>query len=286
MTASIELGWELDAWVITPLAVSGTLYAVGTARMWHRAGIGRGVAVWQVGAFGSGWLTLICALVSPLHELAEHLFVAHMIEHELLMALAAPLMALSRPTGMLLHGLPRSWRIVSIRSAGIVLVRRLWDWLMKPVTATILHGAAIWIWHLPLLLDATLEDETLHRWQHISFFGTAIIFWWAIFRRPKRDYGTGAGHVFMTMMHTGLLGALLTLAPRVFYPLQTADAPAFGLSPLQDQQLAGLFMWVPAGAFYLVAGLVLVRIWLTSAAETTSIPSFSAVSNYGRTQIG
>lgn len=272
MNAPIELGWEWDAWVTTPLAVSATLYTIGTVRMWRRAGVGRGVAVWQVGAFAAGWLTLVCALVSPLHEFAEHLFLAHMIEHELLMAVAAPLFAVSRSIGMLLHGLPRSWRVTVIRSAGLAPVRGLWGWLMNPLTATIMHGVAIWIWHIPSLLDATLENETLHRWQHISFFGTAIIFWWAIFRRPKYDYGIGAGHVFITMMHTGLLGALLTLSPRVFYPLQTVDASAFGLSPLQDQQLAGLFMWVPAGALYLLAGLALMTRWLNSGRGQSGWP--------------
>ena len=92
----------------------------------------------------------------------------------------------------------------------------------------------------------------LHRLQHICFLVTALFFWWAIFRRPVREYGLGALHVFVTMMHTGLLGALLTLAPRDAYPLQTHDAPLFGLTPLEDQQLAGLFMWVPGGAIYLV----------------------------------
>jgi cytochrome c oxidase assembly factor CtaG len=76
-------------------------------------------------------------------------------------------------------------------------------------------------------------------------------------------------HVFATMVHTGLLGALLTLAPRVFYPVQTADAPLFGLTQLEDQQLAGLFMWVPGGLIYLVAGIYLLGRWLRGGSEKT-----------------
>jgi putative membrane protein len=137
--------------------------------------------------------------------------------------------------------------------------------MMTPIVATALHGIAIWTWHVPTFLDATLANETLHRLQHISFLATGLIFWWAILRRPKQNYGVGAMHVFATMVHTSLLGALLTLAPRVLYPAQTADAPFFDLTPLQDQQLAGLLMWVPGGAIYLAAGLVLAAGWLTSA---------------------
>ena len=92
--------------------------------------------------------------------------------------------------------------------------------------------------------------------------GTALIFWWALVRLPRRGYGASAMHVFLTMLHTNVLGALLTLTPVVMYPRQTADAPLFGLTSLEDQQLAGLFMWVPGGAIYLGCGLALFYVWL------------------------
>lgn len=254
--------WEWDPFVIAPLGLSFGLYFIGLAKLWWRAGAGRSVTIWQGSGFLAGWLTLVAALVSPLHEYAEHLFTAHMIEHELLMAVAAPLLAVSRPLGTFLHALPRTARLELISVAGTTSVRWLWRRLTAPLTATLLHGAAIWIWHIPALLDGTIESELLHRLQHISFLVTALFFWWAIFRRPVREYGIGALHVFITMMHTGLLGALLTLAPRDVYPLQTHDAPLFGLTPLEDQQLAGLFMWVPGGAIYLGCGLALLWAWL------------------------
>ncbi|HEX3429487.1 MAG TPA: cytochrome c oxidase assembly protein [Rhizomicrobium sp.] len=264
MSAPPELGWEFDPFVVVPLALAAALYGRGAHLLWKRAGFGRGVTHAQALSFAAGWLALVVALVSPLHELGEHLFVAHMTEHELLMAVAAPLLALSRPLGTFLCALPRSWRLSLIDAAGSRIVQPVWRTLMMPLVATVVHGIAIWIWHVPSLLDATLVSENLHRLQHISFLVTALVFWWAILRRPKQDYGLGAMHVFATMVHTSLLGALLTLAPRVFYPLQTADAPLFGLTPLEDQQLAGLFMWVPGGAIYLAAGLALAAAWLAS----------------------
>jgi putative membrane protein len=262
----VPAGWEFDPAVVTPLALSLALYGIGVIRLWRRADWGRGVTFTHAALFAAGWLTLAAALVSPLHEYGEHLFLAHMVEHELLMAVAAPLLALSRPLGMFLHAFPRPWRLVLIAGAQVRAVAGAWQWLTRPVVATVLHGIAIWVWHIPALLDGTIQSEVMHRLQHLSFLVTALFFWWAIIRRPVKDYGLGAAHVFATMVHTGFLGALLTLAPRVFYPLQTAHAPEFGLTPLQDQQLAGLFMWVPGGALYLAAGLWLIGRWLSAAA--------------------
>jgi putative membrane protein len=259
----IDFDWEWDPFVVVPLTVTFVLYTVGLVRLWRRAGVGRGVARWQAICFLIGWLTLVMALVSPLHEYGEHLFLAHMVEHEMLMAVAAPLLAVSRPLGMFLHGLPRGLRLGSVGAARTQPLQWLWQRLTEPTTATSLHAVAIWVWHLPMLLDGTLQSELLHRLQHVCFLVTALFFWWAILRLPRRDYGLGALHVFITMVHTGLLGALLTLAPRVFYPLQTQDAPLFGLTSLEDQQLAGLFMWVPGGAIYLCCGLAMLYAWLS-----------------------
>jgi putative membrane protein len=268
----MEGKWEFDPVVVGPLALSALLYFIGVMRLWRRAGWGRGVTYLHASLFVSGWLVLGGALVSPLHEYGEHLFLAHMVEHELLMAVAAPLLALSRPLGTFLHAFPRDWRLTLIGWTRGRAVQSVWAWLTDPLVATILHGLAIWIWHAPMLLDATLESELVHRLQHTSFLVTALFFWWAIFRLPVKAYGLGAVHVFATMLHTSILGALLTLTPRICYARQTQDAPSFGWTPLDDQQLAGLFMWVPGGAIYLVVGLWLIGRWLGSA--SLKLPSF------------
>lgn len=266
----IELEWEWDPFVTAPLALSAVLYLIGSVRLWRRAGLGRGIAVWQAVCFWAGWATLVTALVSPLHEYGEHLFVAHMIEHELLMAVAAPLLAVSRPLGTFLHALLRSLRSGLVTAAAGRAVQVVWRQLIDPLTAMLLHAIAIWVWHVPVLLDGTLQSEFLHRLQHVCFLVTALFFWWSILRGSRRTHGAGALHVFLTMMHTGFLGALLTMAPRVFYPLQTQDARLFGLTPLEDQQLAGLFMWVPGGMIYLGCGLALLYSWLTVARRPAS----------------
>lgn len=265
--AGPTLGWNWDAWIVVPLAASALLYAAGVARMWRRAGIGRGIARWQLSAFAAGWLTLCGALVSPLHGLGEQLFSAHMIEHELLMAVAAPLLCVSRPLGAFLRGMPRGLARALRRGAGTSAIRWLWERIMAPAVATVLHGIALWLWHLPLLFDAAVTNEVMHRLQHISFLASALVFWWALFRRPVRDYGAGALHVFATMVHMSLLGALLALTPRSLYPAQSQSAWQYGLTPLEDQQLGGLVMWVPAGTIYAGIALAMIALWLTAMAR-------------------
>jgi putative membrane protein len=253
--------WTFDLWITGPLLGSGLLYAIGVIRLWSRAGLGHGVLLRQTAAFATGWFALFAALVSPLHYAGAQLFTAHMIEHELIMAVAAPLLVLARPGAGFLWAFPRRMRRGIGRAVGGDAIQGPWRALTSPYVATFLHGAVIWLWHAPLLFDDAVVNLALHRVQHISFLATAILFWWAVIRRS--DYGPAFGHVFATMTHTGLLGALLTLAPRVLYGVQTAGAPAWGLTQLEDQQLAGLVMWVPAGTVYAGAALAFMGLWIS-----------------------
>jgi cytochrome c oxidase assembly factor CtaG len=262
-----EPAWSFDPWVTLPLLLSLLLYLLGTATVWRHAGSGRGIRRGQVAAYLLGWLCLAAALVSPLHWLGEHLFVAHMVEHEIVMVLAAPLLVLSRPLGAALWALPQSSRRALGKLGHGRLWRDLWHRLTRPAVATLLHALAIWIWHLPVLFDATVTQIAMHRAQHLSFLLSALLFWWSL--RRRRDPAVAAGHLFVTMAHTGILGALLTFAPRVLYANQTAQAPLWGLTPLEDQQLAGLVMWVPGGIVYAGAALVCIASWIRRAGRAT-----------------
>lgn len=252
--------WTFDPWVVTPLFLSLSLYLGGTLRLWRRAGSGRGIGFWQASAYAVGWLTLAGALLSPLHWYGERLFTLHMVEHEIVMAVSAPLLVLARPGGAFAWALPARLRRPVWRMGQAWPLRWGWTVLTMPVVATVLHGLAIWIWHAPPLFDATVQHVGIHRLQHLSFLLSALLFWWALIRRCEP--GPAAVHVAITMMHTGVLGALLTFAPRVFYGAQTARAGLWGLTPLEDQQLAGLVMWVPAGTVYAAAALAFFAAWL------------------------
>jgi len=253
-------GWTFDPWVVTPLLISLLLYASGTLRLWHRAGVGRGISRWRLAAYAAGWLSLAGALISPLHWYGERLFTLHMVEHEIVMAVSAPLLVLARPGGAFAWALPAGLRRPAWSLGRLPPLRWAWIALTAPVMATILHGVAIWIWHVPSLFDATVQHVGIHRLQHLSFLVTALLFWWALLWRCEP--GTAAVHVILTMLHTGVLGALLTFAPRVLYEAQTAQSAICGLTPLEDQQLAGLVMWVPAGTVYAGAALAFLALWL------------------------
>lgn len=257
---SLAPEWSFDPWVVVPLLLSAGLYGVGTARLWLNAGAGRGIRWWQVGCYGAGWLLLAGALVSPLHWMGEHLFTAHMVEHEIIMACAAPLLALARPIGAFLWAFPAGLRRRFGRAGRQRHIRAGWTAVTSPLAATIWHGAVIWFWHAPVMFDAAVASVLVHRLQHVTFLVSALAFWWALVRRCDR--GSAVFHLFATMIHTTLLGALMTVAPRVLYVRQTVNSLRWGLTPLEDQQLAGLVMWVPAGTVYAGAALTCAALWI------------------------
>jgi cytochrome c oxidase assembly factor CtaG len=248
--------WEFDPGVVIPLAISAFLYARGSRRQ-ALSNSRQQVFFW------SGWTALVLALISPLHPLGEALFSAHMVQHEILMIVAAPLLVLSRPLVTFLWGMPFEWRRVAGRCSKAEPVRRGWTFLTDPFAAWWLHAAAIWIWHAPVMFDLTLQSELAHTAQHLSFFFSALLFWWALFyAHGRKSYGAGVLYVFTTAVHTSILGALLTFAPHIWYAAYSTTTQAWGLTPLEDQQIGGLIMWVPASLVYLAAGLALFAAWL------------------------
>ncbi|MDX6805515.1 cytochrome c oxidase assembly protein [Terrihabitans rhizophilus] len=261
-------GWTLDPTLLAPLLLSAGLYGSGTLRLWRRAGWGRGVSGAQAALFALGWLATAIALVSPLHDASRRLFTAHMVEHELLMVVAAPLLVLGRPLGAMLWALRQAWRRGLGRAARGRRFVALWAFLTRPLTATVLHGLAIWIWHVKGLFEAALAVEWLHWLQHLSFFASALLFWWVMLEGWRRRHASGAvvGHLFVTSLHTGFLGVLLTFSPSLLYEAMP-DAGLWGMTPLEDQQLAGLIMWIPAGMVYAVAALAMAASWLKTARQ-------------------
>jgi len=254
------LPWNDEPWLAALLAASAILYGAGVARLWRRAGVGRGITRGAVARFVLGWLALVLALVSPLDALGETLFSVHMVQHELLMVVAAPLLVLGRPLEAWAWSLP-SPVVQALAGIGRARgLRPLWAAMTEPVGAWCLHALALWAWHAPVLFDAALADERIHIAQHASFLGTALLLWWAVLGRgTRRPDGASLAILFTTMVHTSALGALLTFASHPWY---ANDARAAWLSPLEDQQLGGLVMWVPGGLGYLAAGLAIIGRWL------------------------
>lgn len=271
---SLWTAWNWEPGILIPLGVSGGLYGRGLRLLWDEH-VGRGIRVWEASCFAIGWLVTALSLLSPLHELSEELFSMHMVQHELLMVVAAPLLVLGRPLDPMLWALPSPVRRFTGRVTRRPAVRAVWNAVTRPWVAFLLHGAAIWIWHAPALFQATLTNDAVHALQHASFLVTAMLFWWAIMfgtsardRSPVKNFGVAVLLLFATTLHSGALGALLTFSRTLWYPSYAVACPSpCAFTPLEDQQLAGLIMWIPAGFAYLVAALILFAAWLRASED-------------------
>lgn len=252
-----------DVGTLISFLVVALLYSYAVARRWRRVGIDRGPTVAQVGVTALGWLALVVALSSPIDRLSDLLFAAHMTQHELLMLVAAPLLVLGRPLTIAVWLVPAHLR-PHLRTLQTHAPGRVWRVLTGPIVALCVHALVVWGWHLPVAFEAALRSEPLHAVQHAMFFGSAALFWWALLhgRYGRLGYGVSVAFVFVTAMHQGLLGALLTFAPTVWYPTYGVRAHSVGSSALEDQQLAGLLMWVPSGVLLLLSALALCMAWL------------------------
>jgi putative membrane protein len=171
-----------------------------------------------------------------------------------------------------LKALPAGWgRELAKCSSGQVW-STAWRIVSNPFSAWLIHAIVLWGWHIPNLFQATIEHEWIHALQHTSFLFSALLFWWAILHGRQRHMGYGLAvlYMFTTALHSGLLGALITLARFLIYPVYSQTTASWGLTALEDQELGGLIMWVPAGLFYVVAGLALFAGWLNSSERQVS----------------
>jgi len=253
--------WSFEPLVVISLTITALLFIIGLQRK------RRSIRTWEALCFACGWLALFIALVSPVHAWGQVLFSAHMTQHEILMLVAAPLLVLGRPLVTFLWALPLRGSRSLGNIAKITWLNRLWRTFTIPLVAWFVHAIALWVWHVPILFEAVLHHEWVHTAQHLSFFISALLFWWALIHGPQGAMGYGAAvlYLFTTSIHSGVLGALITVAGSVWYPSYVGLTSSWGLTPLEDQQLGGLIMWIPAGLVYVIAGLALFAGWLREA---------------------
>lgn len=272
--------WDIHPLVIGPLLLGAALYAAGVTRLWRRAGRGQGIRSWGVASFAAGWAVTAIALVSPVAWLSGILFSVHMTQHTLLMLVAAPLLAFGQPLLAFFWVLaPRHRDRVAVRLRS----RRsmaAWRSLTAPLAVFLLQAVALWGWHLPALYQMALRDAGVHALQHLSFVATASLFWWAMVhgRYGRQGYGIAVVYVFLTAIHSGALGALLTVAPAPWYDAYVRQGAAWHVDALADQQLAGLLMWIPASAIFIVLGLALFAAWMGEAERRVRFGATDAAS--------
>lgn len=270
MPPTLATAVTADPWLVGPLLAAAVLYGAGLWRLWARAGIGAGIRIPQAAAFAVGYGLLLLALVWPLDAYGEWSLAVHMAQHMILIAAAAPLLVTGLPGAVWLAALParaaRRWAR-PFRSGP---ARRAWRTLTDPAGAMAVQALVMWAWHAPAAMERALRSDPWHYAMHASFLAVGLLFWSALFRalrEPVAGFTAGIVAIVGTMVQMGLLGALLTFADSPRFPFYAERTPALGLTPLQDQQLAGLIMWVPGAVPYLVGGLALTAVWLRRSAH-------------------
>jgi putative membrane protein len=274
--------WTWPPAIVCALILTAALYSTGLAKMF-RHGADRKLHVQPMVYFVVGWASLVIALDSPIHELGEQLFWVHMTQHEILMLVSAPLLVLSRPLVPFLWALPDSIRMKVVGVGRNRIVSSSWRLVSAPFGAWLLSALALWMWHAPALFDGTLHSEWIHAAQHSTFFLTALLFWWPLANRQfVLGYGGALVYVFTTALHTSILGALLTFAPRAWYASYLTSAPEWGISALEDQQIGGLIMWIPAGTLLLIVSLVLLVKWLKASDTRWEYTRMAALAHHSK----
>ena len=255
-SAPLWLQWNLDPTLVLGIAVfvGAYFYALGPLR--RKYGWAETVDRRQVGYFVAGTVILILALNSPLDELGdEYLFSAHMVQHMLISIVVPPLWLLGTP----------EWMLAPLfKHANVTRVMR---WLTNPIVAFGLFNADLWLWHAPAFYDATLANEYVHIFEHLTFIVFGVLFWWPILspvrQIPRISKGFGVLYLFMACQPMVALGALLTFAAEPLYQPYIAAPRIWGLSPLADQQLGGLIMWLPTNIPYVIGLSVLFFQWVS-----------------------
>src|SRR5881396_2795830 len=239
--------WALHPSVLAGLVLLGGLYVyLGGLRSARQ----------HVASFAGALIVLFLALNGPLHNLSDtYLFSAHMAQHLLLTLVFPPL---------LLYGTPSFVVRPLLRPRWIMGVARV---VTRPLAAAIIFSAPIVIWHVPALYEAALRHHNLHIVQHLVFLSTAVIMWWPVLspvpELPRAQHLVQMLYLFLLGIPMSVTGALITLSDSVLYPFYATAPRVGGLSPLDDQQIGGLLMWVLGG---LMLWIVMTVIWFRYSA--------------------
>jgi putative membrane protein len=255
-----------SAWNLHPVLLGGLLLTAWAYWRGQTSGPRRPIDTWRARCFTAALVALGLALLSPLDALSGALASAHMVQHLLLLLVAAPLLALSAPSSAILRGSPLALRRASGRwRRRLGLTHGNLGVLRHPAAVWLLSVGVIWFWHAAAPYDATLDNQLLHVLEHASFLVTAVLFWQVVVgvRGAARvSGGLGVLLVFAMAMQSVFLSVLLTFARTPWYSGYAETTAPWGLDPLTDQQLAGVIMWIPAGGIYLVVALALLVAWI------------------------
>ena len=260
--SDVLLAWSLEAHVLLPLLATALIYrwAAGVVR---RAHPDNPVPRYRVWSWYLGLLVILIALESPIGTYDTTLFADHMVQHLLLVMVAAPLLAIGAPITLLLRVASPEWRQ---RVWLPILHSRLLRVVAFPVVSWSLFAAVMWASHFSSLFDAALDNDYIHLGEHALFLGSALLFWWPVVGADpspwRLPHPARVAYLFLGMPQSSFLGLAIFSAPEPLYAHYVTLERSWGPSPLVDQQWAGGFMWAGGDAFFLVAMVLALWVWL------------------------
>ena len=265
--ASLLLGWTFE-----PLPTLGIVVTVG-CWLWAVNRVdalhpGNRVPRRRTVAFLGGMTALAFALVSGIDRYDTALFSVHMVQHVLLMLVAAPLIALAAPVTLVLRssssGTRRRWLLPVLHS-------RVVRFMAHPVTAWVMFASMMWATHFSPLFNASLEDPLIHDLEHVLFLTGALLFWWpavALDPAPWRmSHPARIGYLFTQMTQNTFLAVVILDATSVLYPHYATVVHSWGMTALEDQRLAAGIMWIVGDAIFLTAIMAVVAGWMRAEAR-------------------
>jgi putative membrane protein len=273
----ILLSWAWRPEIILTLGLAAVVHLVGRSRL-KRRGSGRLVAPWRSAAYLGGLAVLWIALMSPIDVLSGQFFFMHMVQHLLLVMIAAPLLWLADPMPIMIWGLPSSLRLEVGRwlQPGSTF-RRIVRSLTTPGLVWLYFVTALAGWHEPRAYTLALENDLVHDLEHITFFGTAMLFWWHVIgsaphihRRLSR--GMRIGYVLSVVPVNALIGISISFASQPLYPYYTTVSRVGDMTVLHDQMLSGVIMWIPGSMMYIIAALILIAQLIQAEEDKPPLP--------------
>jgi putative membrane protein len=249
-------------WSVHPSTAIG-ISALGALYIWASRVLQREPGTAQRSFFFSGLLLMFASLNGPIHDLSDdYLFSAHMVQH-LLLTLAVPPLLLAGTPGWMLRPVLSRRHIAPIARS-----------FTRAPIAFVTFNLTIAIWHLPPFYNAAMAHHSLHILEHLMFMAAAVLMWWPLLSQlpefPRLAYPGQMLYSFLMSIPMSIVAIYIAMANHVLYPAYSAAPRVLPLSPLEDQLLGALIMWIPGGLIFIVIMTVVFFKWNARGEDSTA----------------
>jgi putative membrane protein len=253
---------SIDTFSVHPSTVVGILGLAGLY-IWRVRRERRSPTPTQRAAFTTALVGMFLSLNGPLHDLSDYyLFSAHMVQHLALTFVVPLLLVIGTPGWMLRPALT----VPAVNTAA--------RWLTRPTTCFLLFNITIAVWHLPPLYNLAMANHGVHIVEHLMFMTTAVLMWWPLLsplpELPRLAYPAQMLYCFLMSIPMSVVAIYVAMADHVLYPAYAAAPRIWGISPLDDQMIGGLIMWIPGGLFFYAVMTVIFFKWAARDADTVA----------------